>query len=444
MADLQFYPEMRPTRVAWLGSIPASWQMRRLKYLFTIKKDIAGELGHTVLSVTQKGIRPKVMTDKGQFSQDYSKYQLVHEGDFVMNHMDLLTGWVDIAGQDGVTSPDYRVFTDKDPEQFLPEYYKYIFQLCYSARIFYGFGQGVAGFGRWRMPSDAFLNFLLPIPSIREQRFIAEYLNEQCAQIDSYITEAQASIEDYKQWRQAIISDAVTKGIDSNTDTRDSHIDGLGMIPCDYRIASIRWLLSVLTDYTANGSFGDLAKNVKYKDTVDYARLVRLTDLRVGFSNEGVYVDEHAYSYLSKSSLYGGEILLANVGAYAGLAVEMPVVDFKATLGPNMFLIKTDPKKWNQHFAFYSMTGKFCSDQLKQKANNTTAQPKLNKDNLKSVQVVLPPIEAQMRISSFLDDRCKSIDILISEKSSQIHDLESYRHSLIYEVVTGKRKVVRL
>lgn len=92
---------------AWMGEIPIDWEKRKLKYIFSIKKEIAGEEGHTVLSITQQGIIPKNMDAKGQFASDYSKYQLVKQGDFAMNHMDLLTGWVDVSEYDGVTSPDF-------------------------------------------------------------------------------------------------------------------------------------------------------------------------------------------------------------------------------------------------------------------------------------------------------------------------------------------------
>ena len=231
MAEIKHYTDMRSTRIDWLGDVPASWPLRRLKYIFSIKKDIAGELGHTVLSVTQKGIRPKDMKDKGQFALDYSKYQLVHSGDFVMNHMDLLTGWVDISEYEGVTSPDYRVFVNSDPEQYVSEYYKYIFQLCYSARVFYGLGQGVSGFGRWRLPADMFLNFELPVPSRVEQIRIAEYLQAECEHSNSIIDEANSCIEEYKKWRASFISEIITKGLDPNATLKNSHDIRLGKNP---------------------------------------------------------------------------------------------------------------------------------------------------------------------------------------------------------------------
>lgn len=109
--------KLKDSQSTWFGQIPSDWKMRKIKYIFKIRKDIAGEEGHTVLSITQKGIKSKDLSkNEGQLAENYSNYQLVHIGDFAMNHMDLLTGWVDVSKYEGVTSPDYRVFglIDKD------------------------------------------------------------------------------------------------------------------------------------------------------------------------------------------------------------------------------------------------------------------------------------------------------------------------------------------
>lgn len=159
-----------------------NWEMKRLKYVFHIQKDIAGEEGHTVLSITQRGIIPKDFSNnEGQFANSYANYQLVHKGDFAMNHMDLLTGWVDISKYEGVTSPDYRVFVLNDKNGMCPKYYLYMMQMCYSARIFYGLGQGVSGMGRWRLQADKFLNFYIPIPPYDEQKKLSEKVGEKLA-----------------------------------------------------------------------------------------------------------------------------------------------------------------------------------------------------------------------------------------------------------------------
>ena len=196
--------------IYWIGHMPKHWGIKRLKYMFAIKKDIAGEAGHTILAITQQGVKPKNMADKGQFAADYSNYQLVCTGDFAMNHMDLLTGWVDISAHDGVTSPDYRVFYALSPNEICKDYYKHVFQNCYRCRIFYGLGHGVSGFGRWRLPADMFLNFVLPVPPLKEQQEIAEYLNTQCAQIDDLIAEKEALVADLEAYKKSLIFEVVT------------------------------------------------------------------------------------------------------------------------------------------------------------------------------------------------------------------------------------------
>ena len=298
MPPAKGYTEMKDSGIEWLGKIPNNWRTIRVKYAFRIKKEIAGELGHTVLSVTQRGIKPKDMSEKGQFSLDYSKYQLVSSGDFIMNHMDLLTGWVDISNMDGVTSPDYRVFQSSNPEKYYPDFYRYVFQTCYQQRIFYGLGQGVSGFGRWRLPAEIFLNFYLPVPPYESQSAIAAYLDTQCAKIDEIIAQAKASIEDYKQWKASIIYEAVTKGLDPNVEMKDSGIEWIGRMPAHWTAPALKHLCTMqagknliseqistsgqypvyggngqrgyYSDYNANGNFllvgrqGALCGNVHY------------------------------------------------------------------------------------------------------------------------------------------------------------------------------------
>ena len=201
---------MQDSNIEWIGEIPTDWEIMKLKFVFEIKKDIAGKEGYTVLSITQTGIKPKNITsNEGQQASDYSKYQLVDKGDFAMNHMDLLTGWVDISKYDGVTSPDYRVFRLKKINN-CDRYFLYMMQLCYLNKIFYGFGQGVSGFGRWRLPADMFLNFLIPIPPLDEQKEIADYLDEKCAEIDTLIEKKQQFLAEMANYKKSLIYEYVT------------------------------------------------------------------------------------------------------------------------------------------------------------------------------------------------------------------------------------------
>ena len=197
---------MRHSGIEWIGDIPSDWEVRKNKHLFDILKRIAGREGYDVLSVTQHGLRIKDVTSgEGQLADDYSGYQLVYPGDFVMNHMDLLTGWVDCSELHGVTSPDYRVFRPKRDVPVDSRFYKYVFQYCYSGKVFYNLGNGVSGKGRWRLQASAFKNFGMPLPPIEEQRCIADYLDERCAAIDSIIDVRTRQLERLEDYRKALI-----------------------------------------------------------------------------------------------------------------------------------------------------------------------------------------------------------------------------------------------
>lgn len=206
--------EIKDSGVEWLGQIPKDWDVKRIKYLFEIKKNIAGKLGYDVLSVTQSGIKIKDITkNEGQLSMDYSKYQLVDVGNFVMNHMDLLTGFVDCSNFKGVTSPDYRVFRLID-ENNCKKYYNYIFQLCYHNKIFYSLAQGVSGMGRWRLQTDTFKNFTVPMPSCEEQEEIALALKSKIEDIVKLKNKLIVNIEKLKEAKQSLINEAVTGKIE--------------------------------------------------------------------------------------------------------------------------------------------------------------------------------------------------------------------------------------
>lgn len=202
---------MKDSGSVWFEEIPCNWVMKRIKYLFHIKKDIAGKEAYTVLSITQRGIQPKDLSkNEGQIAANYSQYQLLAPGDFAMNHMDLLTGWVDISKYSGVTSPDYRVFVLDDTEKNDSSYYLYLMQMCYFNRIFYGLGQGVSGMGRWRLQADKFMNFPVVVPPVDEQKEIVSYLNEKCKQLDTLIRNKQQYLTEIENYKKSLIYEYVT------------------------------------------------------------------------------------------------------------------------------------------------------------------------------------------------------------------------------------------
>lgn len=392
------------TEATWMGAIPENWGSCPLKHIFEIQKRIAGKEGYTVLSITQSGIKPKNMSAQGQYAQDYSNYQLVYPGDFAMNHMDLLTGWVDISQYEGVTSPDYRVFVNRDTSRFCSEFYKFIFQYCYSNKIFYGMGQGVSGFGRWRLPADMFLNFRLPVPGLEEQSKIASFLDRKICDIDAVITEARASIEEYKAWKASIIHEAVTKGLDPEVETVDSGISWIGQIPKTWAIIAARHMVSVNhgSDPKTEGSvpvYGSGANS--FKTCGEYKEGPAVLIGRKGVINIPRYVEGKYWN--------------------VDTAFDVKPLDDAISL----------------KFYYYLAT---CFD-YKLYMSQTTL-PSMTQASYNSMKLPIPDRRIQDEIVEYLDKRTSDIDELIREKTLLIGDLEAYKKSLIFEVVTGKRKVV--
>lgn len=212
--------ELKETGNIHIGKIPSNWSAKKIKYIFEIKKDIAGKEGYDILSITQKGIKIKdVSKNEGQLAANYSNYQLVEVGDFAMNHMDLLTGWVDVSKYNGVTSPDYRVFRFISNGNDDSKYYLYLMQMCYMGKIFYDLGQGVSNLGRWRLQTDKFLNFIVPNPPIKEQKEISNYLERKCNEINKLILNKEKLIEELEEYKKSLIYEYVTgkKEVEDNT-----------------------------------------------------------------------------------------------------------------------------------------------------------------------------------------------------------------------------------
>lgn len=193
------------------GNLPQGWKLVDIKYLFEIVKRIAGKEGYDVLSVTQKGLKIKDITSgDGQLADNYCGYQFVYPTDYVMNHMDLLTGWVDCSELFGVTSPDYRVFRLIDRSAHNLVYYKYVMQCCYMNKIFYSLGQGVSNLGRWRLQTSSFNNFKVPVPPKDEQDEIADYLDTKCSEIDTLIADKKRQLDILADYKKSLIYEYVT------------------------------------------------------------------------------------------------------------------------------------------------------------------------------------------------------------------------------------------
>ena len=223
--------DMKDSGVEWIGAVPSGYRTASIGSLFTIKKDIIGREPETVLSITQTGIRPKdLSSNEGQNASSYAHYQIVNMGDFAMNHMDLLTGWIDISKYEGVTSPDYRVFTLNDKEMSA-DYFLRVFQYYYTNKVFFGFGQGVATLGRWRLPAINFKKIDVPVPPVLEQQRIVSAIDEKVGKVDALIANVQTQIEKLKAYKQSMITEVVTKGLDPSVPMKNSGVDVYPSVP---------------------------------------------------------------------------------------------------------------------------------------------------------------------------------------------------------------------
>ena len=186
-----------------------------------------------------------------------------------------------------------------------------------------------------------------------------------------------------------------------------------GKIPIQWKISSVKEETEVVTDYVANGSFASLADNVKYKSQEDYAVLIRLVDYNNQFNGDFVYISKDAYEFLSKSKLYGDEIIISNVGANVGTVFKCPHLKYKMSLAPNAIMVKF---KGNNEFYYYWLKSRFGQYMLNSIVTGS-AQPKFNKTNFRDLLIPVPPIDVQDRISTIL----KSLDDKI-ELNRRIND----------------------
>lgn len=442
IVKLKNYDSYKNSRVEWFGEIPKHWELSRLgKILQPIS--VNNRIDLPLLSITRdKGVILRGANDEDEnhnfIPDDLTNYKQLLKGQFGMNKMKAWQGSYGISKFNGIVSPAYFIFN------VVPKLSPAFFHIAIRSRLyvsFFGSASDGVRIGQWDLSKERMKQIPFLIPPIEEQTIITNFLVDKTAKIDQAIALKQKQIELLKERRQILIQRAVTKGLDPNVKMKDSGVEWIGEMPVGWQVINFRYLIGILTDFTANGSFGDLARFVQYLDTPSYSRLIRLTDLRQNLNNQqGVYVNEKSHSYLKKSELFGGELLMSNVGAYAGLAWLMPKVDSPATLGPNMFLIKLKDSLIQTEYLCELLNSDSFWKVLKTIALSS-AQPKLNKENIRSLKIVLPPIDEQKQIIDYLKDVGIKFKTAISLKEQEIEKLMEYKISLVDSAVTGKVKV---
>ena len=436
---MERYREYKESGVKWLGEIPSHWEVVRGLGVFSENKSKNTQLENsTVLSLSYGKIIVKKDIDSGLVPEEYSSYQIVRPGCIIVRSTDLQNDKTSLrigyVCDEGIITSAYLGLQVKGNNN--DKYLYYFLHDWDITKEIYRHGNGLRQSLSWNDLRD---NSVL-LPPLSEQDAIVRYLDSATSEIDKAIAMQQKMIDLLNERKQIIIQNAVTKGLDENVEMKESGVEWIGRIPKHWEVLNFRHLIKILTDFTANGSFGDLASNVKYLDIKDYARLVRLTDLRNNFDEEkGVWVNKSSYEYLAKSELHGGELLIANVGAYSGLPWIMPNVSFRTTLAPNMFMLKLQDVI--TEYIYYLLSSSMYFAHLQMVAS-ATAQPKLNKNNIRELNIVLPPKSEQQQIVTYLDSEMQRFDSAITNCQRQITLLQERKQIIINEVVTGKVRVI--
>lgn len=208
----------------------------------------------------------------------------------------------------------------------------------------------------------------------------------------------------------------------------------IGTIPSHWGVQPIKEITEIVTDYVANGSFASLAENVTYKDEEDVAVLIRLVDYNNDFQGKFVFIDEHAYQFLGKSKLFGGEIIISNVGANVGTVFRCPKLAYKMSLAPNSIMAKF---KGNDDFYFHWLRG-YNGQQMLKSIVTGSAQPKFNKTNFKEMLAPVPPAEEQNRIASILNMIDEKIGINKKINNNLEQQAQAYYQELFVDNASSK------
>lgn len=258
--------------------------------------------------------------------------------------------------------------------------------------------------GHQRHWISKYSQFEVPVPSLSEQNRIVNILDTFTASIDNLKEQITLRRKQYEYYRDQLLNLEGKEGVEMKT---------CGSY-CE------------VTDYVANGSFATLRENVSYKQEPDYAILVRTTDLSNNFKGDKIYIDERAYSFLSKSSLFGGEIIINNIGAGVGQTFKCPYLKERMSLGPNSILVRTP----NNDFFYYYFNSIYGQNAM-MKVVTPGAMPKFNKTGFKSITIPVPTLQEQQRIVDILDKFEASIQNLEAQLSEREKQYEYYRNKLL-------------
>lgn len=421
--------EMKNSGIEWIGDIPKTWDIIPHKVVMHKQKDICEHYnGEDIISLTMGGVVVRDLTAGGKMPTTFDGYQYVEEEDLLLClfDIDVTPRCVGVVKNNGITSPAYSRF--KVHNGFYNCYYDYLLRAIDNDKVFVHLSKNL----RSSLTETDFGAIKTVAPPYEEQKKIAVFLDEKCAEIDTVIEKTKATIEEYKKLKQSVITQAVTKGIRPNRPMKDSGIEWIGEISKDFFIYRMKHLLKSSLLYGANES------GVPYDETLP--RYIRITDITL----DGKLKDSGKLSLTEESAkdyfLEDGDVLFARSGATVGKAFIYKKEYGRAAFAGYLIKATVSEKILPDYLFFYTQSSIY-EEWKKQIFVQATIQ-NIGADRYNELPIVIQPIQEQKGIVDYLNKKCSEIDELISKKTSLLSELESYKKSLIYEYVTGKKEVI--
>lgn len=428
--------QMKDSGIEWIGQIPEDWEIDKAKHLFFNRNEKGNEIRLELLSPTQKygvipqskyqeitGMKPVQVSEDA----DLSTFKTVHAGDFCIS-LSAYMGGFEYSAYEGVISPAYTSFY-KIAELY-DRYYMHLFKSTTFIDEINKITPQSVRVGR-TTSYDKFAQVLLPVPPILVQKRIADFLDKKCGKIDRYITRQQQAIEKLKTYKQSVITETITKGLNPDVPMKDSGITCVGKIPSHWSVIRFKYITDAIGDglhgtpeYDPDGEYYFLNgntignENLVFKDNTDRLSESEHKKYKPVIINENTILITLNGATYGKTSFYHNEkVLLGKSAGYITLKD-----------GENKYFLRL---YLQSHIAKLVMELSLCGSTI---AN-------LSLKTLNEFVMPYPPHYEQEQIVEYLTDKCSKIDSAINKKQSLIDKLTEYKKSLIYEAVTGKLEV---
>lgn len=425
--------KMKDSGIEWIGEIPEDWKIQRAKFLFRQRSE-KGNKNPVLLSPTQKnGVVPQSELEgvvKLKEETDLQSLRTVHSGDYIIS-LRSFQGGFELSNLEGVCSPAYQVFfpiADNISHQF----FKYLFKSETFIEKINNLTTGIRE-GKNILYAD-FANILLPVPYLSEQVAIANFLDEKCAVIDRLVERHQEVIEKLKAYRQSVISETVTRGLDPDAPMKDSGIPWIGKIPSHWNIAKLKYLANIYGGATPSKDFSDYWNN----GNIPWISAKDLKTNKIYTSSD--YITHEGFESCSLSLIEANSLIICTRSGILKHTLPAVINKIPVTINQDLKSLTFNKNIIHTQFIQYLFLGR-NSQLLILLRNSGATVESIDIDLLKNIFICIPPLEEQQQISKYLDEICMAFDSIITKKQSLIAKLTEYKKSIIYEYVTGKKEV---